>query len=110
MKMTITTMVLFLVFTTLAAAHGSEQHVMGTVTAMSANSISVKTSKNETTTVALTTDTKFIKSGSPAKATDLKVGDKVVIHAEKAGDKLTAHTVKFGVSTPSAVKHDQHQH
>jgi hypothetical protein len=28
---------------------------------------------------------------------DLKVGDRVVIHAEKMGDKLMANEVRFGV-------------
>jgi len=33
---------------------------------------------------------------------DLKVGDRVVIHAEKSGDKLVAHTVRFGAKKAMA--------
>jgi hypothetical protein len=41
--------------------------------------------------------TKFEKSGSPATLKELKVGDKVVVHADVSGDKLVANEVRFGV-------------
>ena len=44
--------------------------------------------------------TKFENSGSPATLKDLKVGDKVVVHADVSGDKLVANEVHFG-----AMKH-----
>ena len=45
--------------------------------------------------------TKFKKSGSQATLKDLKVGDKVVIHADVSGDKLVANEVHFGPKAKS---------
>ncbi len=88
-----------LLFATLGNAHGNEEHVMGTVTNVSENSITVKTRSNDTVTVHVVPETEFLKSGAKAKITDLKVGDRVVIHTRKVGDKLQAHTVRFGGSS-----------
>jgi subtilase family serine protease len=77
---------------------GNEQHIMGTATAMSPNSITVETAAKvpQTITASVVPSTKFLKSGTDASMTDLKVGDRVVIHAKLNGDKLEAATVKFG--------------
>jgi hypothetical protein len=98
-------LVAFVVFAAgLASAHGTNQHVMGTVTAMSDNSITVQTSQ-ETITVYTTPETKFVKSGVPASIKDLKVGDRVVIHAGKMDNKLMAHEVRFGPTETSITNH-----
>ena len=86
----------------LALAHGNEEHVMGTVTKISASSITVQTTTNQTVEVAVNEKTKFDKSGQSATLHDLAVGDRVVIHAGKSGNKLTAHTVKFGSAQATA--------
>ena len=90
---------LILMFAFLAFAHGNEEHVIGTVASVSKTSITVHTLKNEDKEVAITDKTTFEGQSGPAKAEDVKVGDRVVIHADKDGNKLVAHTVKF-----SAVK------
>jgi hypothetical protein len=80
-------------------AHGGEEHVIGTVTQVSANSIVVKTTAKAPVTVAVAPATKFIKSKAAVKVTDLSVGDRVVIHAiEGEDEKLTADTVEFGAA------------
>ncbi len=56
------------------------------------------TGTKTTTTVAIVPETKFIKNGSPAALKDLKIGDRVVIHALKKGDQFEAHTVRIGAS------------
>lgn len=90
--------VAFVIFASgLASAHGTDQHVMGKVTAMSDNSITVQTAK-ETVTVYTMAETKFVKSGVPASIKDLKVGDRVVIHAGKMDHKLMAHEIRFGLT------------
>jgi ribosomal protein S17 len=78
-------------------AHGKEQHLMGTVTAMTDNSITVKTTAKDPVTVYTMAETKYEKDGAPASMKDLKVGDRVVIHAAKMRDKLMANEVHFGV-------------
>jgi uncharacterized protein YxeA len=80
-----------------AFAHGKDQHVMGKVTAMTDSSITVQTKAKDHVTVYTMAETKYEKSGTAASLKDLKVGDRVVIHAEKMGDKLMANEVHFGV-------------
>ena len=86
-------------------AHGNMQHVKGTVTQISNNSITVKTAANAVVTVMVVPETEFLKRDSPAKITDLQVGDRVVIHTMKDGDKLLAHTVKFGQTAKPPKSH-----
>jgi hypothetical protein len=46
----------------------------------------------------VTDETKYLKSGSTAKLEDVKVGDRVVIHAKKMDDMLHATEVKIGAA------------
>ncbi len=86
-----------------ALAHGGEEHVMGMVTAVSDKAITVKTAKAPVT-VNVGPATTFLKGKAPAKLGDLKVGDRVVIHAkEGTGDQLVADTVEFA-APPAAAK------
>jgi hypothetical protein len=80
----------------MALAHGNEKHVMGKVTSISDSSITVETTTKKSVAVEVSDKTKFDKSGSPATLKDLKVGDKVVIHADVSGTKLVANEVHFG--------------
>ena len=87
-------------------AHGNERHVMGTVTDLSPNSITIQTAAKapKTITVSVVPSTKILKSGADASIADLKVGDRVVIHAKLIGDKLEAATVKFGKPPHTSMK------
>jgi hypothetical protein len=96
MKHTITVVALLLVLSVMALAHGKEQHVMGKVASISDTSITVETKDKKSVTVEVSDKTKFENSGAPATLKDLKVGDKVVIHADASGDKLVANEVHFG--------------
>lgn len=109
MKKTIAIATICLLLAGLALAHGKEQHIKGTVSKLSANEITVKAVDGTETTVAVSGETKFTKNGAPATANDLKVGNRVVIHASKEGGKLTAETVKFGkvTTTTTAHQHDE---
>jgi hypothetical protein len=87
-----------LVFTGSLFAHGNEKHVMGVVKAVGADFVMVETAPHGSQTVKITPQTKFIRSGAASSLSDLKVGDRVVIHAKPAGDKLEATEVKFGAT------------
>jgi hypothetical protein len=95
-------MILLVVIVVLATGaafgHGKEQHIMGKVTAMTETSISVQTKAKNPLTVCTMAETRYEKSGAAASMKDLKVGDRVVIHAEKMGDKLMANEVHFGAT------------
>jgi hypothetical protein len=83
-------------------AHGKGQHVMGIVTAMTVDSFTVKTTAKYPVTVYTMAHTKYEKGDAAASINDLKVGDRVVIHATKMSDKLMATEVRFGVVVKSA--------
>ena len=101
MKRTVAVVTLLLVFSVVGLAHEKGRHVMGTVTSISDTSITVETTAKKSVTVEVNDKTKFEKSGAPATLKDLKVGDKVVIHAGVSGDKLVANEVHFGAKAKS---------
>ena len=93
-----------LILAAVAYAHGNEKHVIGTVTAVSATEISVATQAtanqpSQNQVVKIAPDTSFVKSGAASSLKELKVGDRVVIHAKPIGNDLIAHEVRFGKMT-----------
>jgi len=81
-------------------AHGSSQHVLGTVTAIDEKHIEIKTPKGAPVSVKLTKQTRFKEKGNPKATEPPTVGDRVVIEATKENKILTATEVHY-----SAVKH-----
>ena len=90
-----------LLLSSLTFAHGGMEHVMGTVTAITDHSLSVKTSDGVVTTVEFDGETKFIKGDAAATVKDVQVGSRVVIHAHKHDNSLHAAEVKIGKSAAS---------
>ena len=84
-----------------AFAHGTDKHVLGTVTKITGTEITVETQTKEMQVVKIAPDTSFVKSGASAALKDLKVGDRVVIHAKPMGSDLIAHEVRFGKQAPA---------
>jgi hypothetical protein len=80
-----------------AYAHNGVEHVMGTVSSLTASSITVDTVKHTSVTVLIDATTKFSKNDAPVSRKDLKVGDRVAIDAKENSDKkLVGVTVKVG--------------
>lgn len=89
-----------------AFAHRGEKHLIGTVTQVSQDSVTVRTNTNENVEVLFAPDTKFSKANVTAAPSDVHVGDRVVIHAMPRKDgKLVAHTVQIGGTKVSAQSH-----
>src|SRR5580658_6394837 len=82
----------------LALAHGGLEHVRGTVAKVSDQSVTVTTTAGKTVEVLLDAQTTYSRADQPIQKSDLKVGDRVVIHAAEKGTTLTAHTVEVGAS------------
>jgi hypothetical protein len=80
-----------------AFAHNGMEHVMGTVAGIADSSITVITKNGKTQTVMINADTKFTRTDAVITMKDIKVGDKVVIHATEKEEKLTAATVQIGI-------------
>lgn len=83
-------------------AHGNYTHVMGTVTAMDASHVEVKTKAGKVVSVKLTDATKFTKAGAASTAKDMQVGQRVSVEAKPKGEELEASEVKLGVMPKSA--------
>jgi hypothetical protein len=96
------TALLFVSMSVMAHAHGGMIHVMGTVTAVTDKSVTVETADKKTVEVALTDTTTYQNGSKPATLKDLKVGDRVVIHAVKVKETLQAHEVRFSEGAGSA--------
>ena len=99
MKLRVMLLSCTLLFAMSSFAHGGNEHVMGTVTAISASSITVQPAGKDAkpATVAVVPSTMFMKSSAQASLKDLKVGDRVVVEAkENKDDKLEAVSVTFG--------------
>ena len=92
-------MALFLLLaSSVASAHNGVEHVMGTVTKVSAEAVTVETTAKKVVDVMLNSKTKYTRNDKPAAASDLKVGDRVMINAKEVNEKLVADTVKLGAS------------
>jgi hypothetical protein len=86
---------LFMSLASPAFAHGTGQHVLGTIVAIDSKHLEVKTQKGTTVDVQINKQTRFKEKDHP-KSTNLPtVGDRVVIEAIKDDKTLTATEVHF---------------
>ena len=85
----------YLTLSSTAFAHGTGQHVLGTVVAIDAKHLEVKTQKGTTVDVQINKQTRFKEKDHPKSANLPTVGDRVVIEAIKDDKTLTATEVHF---------------
>ncbi len=78
-----------------AFAHGTGQHVLGTVTAIDAKHVEVKTPKGTTVEIQLNKQTRYKAKGKPRSTVPPSVGDRVVIEATKDDKVLIATEVHY---------------
>ena len=84
-----------LFISTASFAHGADQHVLGTIMAIDATQIEIKTTKGQLVKVRLNKQTRQKDKSNPKGANMPAVGDRVVIKAEKGekkGDKMLLAT------------------
>ncbi len=74
---------IFLFISTTSSAHGTGLHVLGTVVAIDATHVEVKTTKGQTVDVRVTKQTHYREKGNTKGGTLPQVGDRVVIDATK---------------------------
>ena len=85
----------------IVTAHDGEQHVIGIVAKVSDTSITLKTTAGKLVEVGFGAKTTYTRAKQPIQKTDIKVGDRIVIHAMEVNEKLVAHSVEIG----TAAKH-----
>src|SRR5580700_3105576 len=90
-------LVVSVLMTSVAWAHGDKKHVIGTLEKINADSVVVKTAAGKSVEVKLVSGTMYVsRDGKAAKLSDLAIGDRVVIHATPNGDSsLSADEIKF---------------
>ena len=86
----------------IVSAHGGEEHVVGTVTKVSDTSVTVKTTAGKMVEVGFDAKTTYARAKQPVQKSDVKVGDRIVIHAVEVNEKLVAHTVELGAAITAA--------
>jgi len=86
----------------IVTAHGTDQHVLGTVTAIDATHIEVKTPKGVSVTVKVTDQTRFTSKAVKRPKGQPQVGDRVVIDVTRDGSDMTATEVQYSNPTPKA--------
>jgi hypothetical protein len=84
---------------TASFAHGTDQHVLGTVTAIDATHVEVKTPMGGTVGVRVNKQTQFKEKNNPKGANVPAVGDRVVIKATKNDKLLLATEIHFSSAT-----------
>src|SRR5215468_5753819 len=84
----------------LLLAHGNATHLMGTVTAVANDTVTIKDKDGKSIVVMLEKTTKYFRNKKPATAGDLKVGSRVVIDAEMDQKKkmFTAEEIQLGTT------------
>ena len=87
-----------------ALAHGGHGHLMGTVTKVEGTRLELKTRDGKTAAVKLTDKTVFKKGKEPATASDVSVGQRVMIDTDGAGDNPAAVEVQLGALTKAKPK------
>jgi hypothetical protein len=88
---------------TIATAHGGEEHVTGTVANVSDTSVTVKTTAGKTVEVGFDAKmTTYVRGKQPIQKSDIKVGDRIVIHAMEVNEKLVAHSVEIAAPKQAA--------
>ena len=96
MKQLLSVIALVLAVSVGALAHNGNEHVRGTVTDISARSVTVQLSDKKVKTLSITATTEFEKNGKPVHLADLKAGDRVVIDVPETGSN--ALLIKIGVA------------
>jgi len=93
---------LFALTSSLLHAHGGMVHVMGTVTGLTDTTVTVETTDKKTVEIMLTDATTYQNGTKPSSRKELKMGDRVVIHAVKVKETLQAHEVRFSQGAPAS--------
>ena len=96
MKQLLSVIALVLAMGAGALAHNGNDHVRGTVTAVSAQSVTVQLADKTTKTLSIGTKTEFDNAGKPGHLADVKVGDRVVIDVPEHG--TNALLIKVGAA------------
>ena len=91
-------------------AHGNATHLMGTVTALGKDTVTIQDKDGKTVVVMLEKTTKYLKTKKPVTLDELKIGSRVVIDAQM-NEKMKMYSAEeiqigtgAGTASPAAAK------
>ena len=88
-----------------ARAHGGHAHkVMGTVSSVDGNHITVKTADGKSVMVMIDAKTAITRGKTKLDAASLKLGDRVVAEGAEEKEMIMATAVRVGAQTATAAK------
>jgi hypothetical protein len=90
---------------TLSAHPNHGRKVLGTVAAITADQLTVKDAKGKETTIALTKDTKIVRSKKAAELKDVTTGTRVVVTASTEKEQLVAQQIDITPAAATAAAH-----
>src|SRR3981189_80252 len=79
-----------------AVAHEGMEHIIGTVTSVGSNTLTINTTKGKTVKVSVDAKTEYARGKAAVKMADLKEGDRVVVHAMDMNGSMVAREVIIG--------------
>ena len=82
--------------------HENDKTVMGTVSSIDGNNLTVKTADGKSVMVMMDAETKITKGKTKLEVTALKVGDRVVASGPEDKAMIMAETVKVGAASAPA--------
>src|SRR2546425_12236938 len=87
-------------------AHGNATHLMGTVTAVGKDTVTIQDKDGKSLVVMLEKTTKYFKSKKPSTADEMKIGTRVVIDAEmnQKMKMYSAEEIQLGTADTTATK------
>lgn len=87
----------------MAVTHeGHEHKVMGTIERLAKERLEVKDATGKTVQLVLNDKTVYLKGDKPTAASDLQVGERVVVEFREAADVRTAVKVRIGEAAAKA--------
>jgi len=96
----------FLLSAGLLLAHGNATHLMGTVTAVGKDTVTIKDKDGKPVVVMLEKSTKYLKDKKPATIGEMRVGTRVVIDAEmdQKMKMYAAEEIQLGTAAATPAK------
>ncbi|MBI3491395.1 MAG: hypothetical protein HY047_06380 [Acidobacteria bacterium] len=88
-----------------AFAHGDAEHVQGTVTSVTATTITVQTPAKKTRTITINEKTMFMRGDAHLSVKDVKVGDRVVLDVDKKTSVATEVKLGTAAATKAPAEH-----
>lgn len=100
MKARVLVLIACILFASAAVAHDGP-HILGLVTEVTEDSVSVEQRDKSVATVAILAATKFSRGNVAATLADVKAGDRIAISGREVNGKVVADTIRFISVKPS---------